>query len=454
MHTQSDSGRSRHRKSAIISAAAAATLFGVAIAWQAAVEADDYEGPPIDYANGPLSDPVTRLIERLDRGEARLEYDERHGWLPSLLEALEVPVSSQMLVFSKTSLQRHRITPRHPRALYFNDDVYVGWCYRGDVLEVSSVDPRQGAIFFSVDQTVKEKPVITRQMDRCTLCHSSSQTQGVPGHLVRSVFPDRAGEPVFASGTFRIDHRSPFEQRWGGWYVTGTHGGQRHMGNVMVMRGSDPATLDREAGANLTDVSDRFAARDYLTPHSDIVALMVLEHQVTMHNLITNASYATRIALHQEEELRELLETKEGERSAGTAARIRGAGEPLLRYMLFCGEAPLTDSIRGTSGFAEEFARRGPRDARGRSLRDFDLRTRMFRYPCSFLIHSESFAALPEPMKEYIYRRLWDVLTGADDDPQFAHLSDADRTAILEILRDTLADLPAYWHASEHADKQ
>lgn len=429
-------------------AGCAVLAFALGIGGQTAIQADDYERPPIDYANGPLADPVTKLIERLDKGNARLEYDERHGWLRSLLEALDVPESSQMLVFSKTSLQRHRITPRHPRALYFNDDVYVGWCHQGDVLEVSSVDPRQGAVFFSVDQNERGRPMLMRQMDRCTLCHSSSQTQSIPGHIVRSVFPDRAGEPVFASGTFRIDHTSPFEKRWGGWYVTGTHGEQRHMGNVVVSRGSDPENLDREAGANLIDISDKFAAGKYLTPHSDIVALMVFEHQTTMHNLITKASYQTRIALHQEAELRELLELKDGERSESTQARIRGAGEPLLRYILFCEEAPLTDPVRGTSGFAEEFARRGPFDSRGRSLRDFDLETRLFRYPCSYLIHSQAFAALPAEMKDYLYRRLWEVLTGRDDDARFAHLAREDRAAIVEILRDTLDDLPEYWLAA------
>ncbi|MEX0717453.1 MAG: hypothetical protein WD066_12740 [Planctomycetaceae bacterium] len=426
-------------------ASVAILAFALGLGWHTTIRADDYERPPIDYANGPLADPVTKLVEQLEQGDARLEYDDRHGWLPSLLEALDIPRSSQMLVFSKTSLQRHRITPRHPRALYFNDDVYVGWCDQGDVLEISSVDPRQGAVFFSVDQNERERPVLMRQMDRCTLCHSSSQTLGVPGHVVRSVFPDRAGEPVYASGTFRIDHTSPFEKRWGGWYVTGTHGEQRHMGNALVARGSDTDSLDREAGANLTDIADKFAAGKYLTPHSDIVALMVFEHQTMMHNLITKASYQTRIALHQEAELRELLELKEGERSESTQARIRGAGETLLRYLLFCEEAPLTDAVRGTSGFAEEFARRGPRDSRGRSLREFDLEKRLFRYPCSYLIHSQAFAALPPEMKDYLHRRLWDVLTGRDDDPRFAHLAPEDRTAILEILRDTLDDPPEQW---------
>ncbi|MBL8853174.1 MAG: hypothetical protein JNK57_04280, partial [Planctomycetaceae bacterium] len=93
-----------------------------------------YERPPIDYLNAEVHDPVARLQQRLVSGEMKLEYDPKHGFLPAVLEALDVPISSQTLVFSKTSLQLQKISPRLPRALYFNDEVYVGFCQRGDVL--------------------------------------------------------------------------------------------------------------------------------------------------------------------------------------------------------------------------------------------------------------------------------------------------------------------------------
>ena len=109
------------------------------------------------------------------------------------------------------------------------------------------------------------------------------------------------------------------------------------------------------------------------------------------------------------------------------------------------GETELTDAVRGTSSFSQEFTARGPQDQQGRSLRQFDLKTRVFRYPCSYLIYSDCFDALPEPVLERVYQRLWDVLTGEDEAEKFAHLSAADRTAILEILRDTKDGLPDYW---------
>jgi hypothetical protein len=111
--------------------------------------------------------------------------------------------------------------------------------------------------------------------------------------------------------------------------------------------------------------------------------------------------------------------------------------------MLFTEEAPLTARVTGTSAFAGEFAAEGPKDSKGRSLRDFDLRTRLFKYPCSYLIYSEAFDALPGALKETIYKRLFDILTGKDKASE--SIQPQTRLAILEILRETKAGLPVYW---------
>jgi hypothetical protein len=251
--------------------------------------------------------------------------------------------------------------------------------------------------------------------------------------------------PVYNAGTFLTGHESPLDERWGGWYVTGTHGEARHMGNAVVRDRKAPEELDRNAGANVTDLSDRFDARPYLAPHSDIVALMVLEHQTQLHNLITAAGYQARLALHYEQGINEALGRPPGAMSPSTARRYEAPAEELVKYLLFAEEAPLEAPVAGTSGFAQEFAAKGPRDSRGRSLRDFDLTTRLFRYPCSYLIYSEAFDALPEPAKAYVYRRLEEILTGRDQSPAFARLSADDRRAILEILRDTKPGPPASW---------
>ena len=249
-----------------------------------------YEQEPIDYLKAPVNDPVARLQKRIEARTVTLAHDGRHGYLEAVLQALDVDPASQVLVFSKTSFQRDRITPKAPRALYFNDSVYVGWVQSGDVLELSAVDPQQGAVFYLLDQSPTEKPAFQRYTHDCLQCHASGKTRDVPGHLVRSVFPLRSGQPAYNAGTFTTSHESPLSERWGGWYVTGTHGAMTHMGNVFVTDADNPEKLDTAAGANVTDLSGRLAIDHYLRPTSDIVALMVLEHQTQTQNLDVPAS--------------------------------------------------------------------------------------------------------------------------------------------------------------------
>jgi len=420
-------------------------MSAIALAPPSLVRADEYDSAPINYSQAQPNNPVSELQERLNSGTAKLDYEEHFSYLRSVLKELNVPQSSQMLVFSKTSLQARRIFPQRPRAIYFNDEIYVGFCQGGDVIEVSVADPQLGAVFYTVDQQQSDKPAFRRQTDNCLMCHGSSATQNIPGHLVRSVFPDAQGQPILSSGSFRIDHTSPLKQRWGGWYVTGTHGKMQHLGN-MIFRGRDvPANVENTGGLNLEQLPSTADADRCLTPHSDIVALMVLEHQTQGHNLITRANFLTRIALFQQEELNRSLGKPTDERWESTTSRIKAAGEPLVKYLLMHNEARLTDKITGTSAFAEEFQARGPRDSRGRSLRDLDLERRMFRYPCSYLIYSASFQQLPRAASDYVWQRIWDILNGRDTSKEFEHLAAADRQAILEILRETHPALPDYW---------
>jgi hypothetical protein len=407
----------------------------------------DIEREPINYAKAPASNPVSQLEHRLETGTKRLAYEPGVGYLRALLHELKVPQSSQMLVFSRTSLQRHRITPQKPRAIYFNDDVYVGFCQHGDVLEITAVDPQLGSVFYSLDQKQTERPRFVRQTESCLLCHGSSQNQGFPGHLVRSVFPDGDGNPILSSGTYRIDQTSPLTQRWGGWYVSGTSGKQTHLGNLIVRDKRQPEQIDNSAGLNVTDLSRCCSTRPYLTPHSDIVALMVLEHQTEMHNRITRANFLTRIALYEEAEFNKALGRPATYRSESTVSRIQNAGEPLVKYLLFSGEAKLTEKVQGTSTFAREFVQTGPRDRQGRSLRELDLQHRLFKYPCSYLIYSAAFDGLPDPVKDYVLKRLWDILNCRDKSADFTHLTAVDRRAILDILLQTKATLPGYWRS-------
>lgn len=435
-----------HERLPLMRASSTIVLLGVFfascwIAGDARSQQGNFERPPINYLDADVHDPVAELVEKLDSGDVTLSYDDQFGYLKSVLQQLDVPQSSQTLVFSKTSLQLHRISPRHPRSLYFNDNVYVGFCQKGDVLELAATDAKQGAIFYTLEQSREAKPRFVRDRGNCLSCHASSRTQGVPGYLVRSVFADVAGRPKLGSGTFLTDHTSEFDDRWGGWYVTGNHGTMRHMGNTICE--GDEYTFDRDPGANRTALDDYIRTEDFLTPHSDIVALMVLEHQTQMHNAIAAANYETRQALHQSYQMNELLERPKDHISESAERRISASADRVLEYLLMVGEFQLTDAVSGSSEFATEFAARGIKDARGRSLRDFDLQTRLFKYPCSYLIYSDAFDALPKQVHDIVISRLTAILKGDDDSPEYEHLTPKLRREILEILVDTKPEFSA-----------
>jgi hypothetical protein len=403
------------------------------------LEADDFDREPILYRDTAPRNPISKLQDDLKSGKKSLDHTDTRGYLASLLKALDVPEDSQTLVFSKTSLQRERISADRPRALYFNDDVYIGYCQNGEVLEISVADPKLGTVFYTLDQERVEKPAFTRQTDSCLLCHGGSQTQSVPGHLIRSVFADADGQPLLASGSFRSDHTSPFEERFGGWYVTGDTGDQYHLGNKIFTKRQSYKDVDWSRGMNLKSLDRLIDTSPYLQNGSDVVALMVLTHQSEMHNRITRANFLTRQALHYEEALNKGLGEPPGHRWPSTTARIKSGCEPLLEYILFSEELPLKSEIKGSSSFAQTFANRGPRDSKGRSLRELDLKTRLFKYPCSYLIESDSFKQLPKEASDYIQKRLVEILSGKDKSDKFKHLRASDRKNILEILSDTKA---------------
>lgn len=372
-----------------------------------------FGGAPIHYRSENLDDPIARLQERLDKDEVKLKHEGEHGYLKSVLELLRVPVSSQTLVFSKTSFQYPQISPERPRALYFNDDVYVGQVQKGSALEFVSFDPMQGAIFYVLDEHESEHPRFERAILDCIQCHVAASTQKVPGVMLRSIHTAPSGTQAGGTPAYITGHESPLKERWGGWYVTGKLGTSPNMGNQARIEQLD--------------------TKPYISPNSDVVAHLVLAHQTQMHNFITQANYQTRIAL---------ASAKSAE---VTAQQLQKYIDPLVRYLLFANEAPLPEPVASTSGYAEEFAALGPRDSKGRSLRDFDLQKRIFKYPCSYLIYSEAFDAIPSPAKELVYSRLFEVLSGRDQSPEFAALSAEDRRAILEILVATKPDVPEEW---------
>jgi hypothetical protein len=397
------------------------------------VESRDHRA--IAYSTGAVHNAIADLNDQLGRGVVKLPFEPVTGYLQPLLNALHLPTDSQTLVFSQGSNQGRQISPANPRAIYFNDTVMLGWVRGGDALEVAAHDARQGVIFYSLSQKPVQTPRLERD-DHCLLCHLTWDTLGVPGLQVLSTFQMSDDPNAYASG-LTADHRTPFAERWGGWYVTGQPPTLQHHGNVPVVVPAQELQKPPRPAPHLSSVSGQFDTHGYPSPHSDVVALMVLEHQTRMINLLTRVGWETRVAMQPGPAL---PQSPVGSRSL--PPRVFEAVTDLVDYLLFVDEAPLDSRVAGSSGFAQRFAEMGPKDSRGRSLRQLDLDRRLFRYPCSFMIYSPAFDALLPEAKTVIYERVWAILSGAERDRRYDRLSAADRQAIAEILRDTKHDLP------------
>jgi len=406
-----------------------ATLNGSAQRGPAPVHQRDH--PAIQYASRTPSDRLAALAKRVAAGEAKLAFNADNGYLAAMLEALSIPLESQVAVFSETSVQAELITPKNPRALFFDDSVAIGWVRGADTLELAAHDAQQGVVFYTLNQRQTAAPRLERQLS-CLTCHLSQNTQDVPGMLTFTTQLIPQDKYSYASG-FATDHRTPIADRWGGWFVTGRAGGI-HFGNTEVPQSLRPPSAAAVRPRVLDSLKGVVDLRGFPTEHSDVVALMTLEHQATMINLLTRAGWAARIA--------------EYAAPGSSAPRPRPealdeAIRELVDYMLFVDEAPLPAGTKGSSNFAATFAARGPRDPKGRSLRDFDLQSRMFRYPCSYMVYSPAFDALPARAKTAVYDRMSAVLSGRVTGEPYTRLSPADRRAIAEILRATKPGLPA-----------
>jgi hypothetical protein len=357
--------------------------------------------PSIGYSDTAVNDPAAQLGEQLKSGAVHLDAaSDGTGYLASLLHYFRINPNSQGLVFSKSSAQAPKISPRNPRAIYFNDDVAVGYVRGSPTMEVAAVDPVRGPIFYTFAPDAAGNPVLKRG-ETCMHCHQGASTLGVPGIFIGSVFPNSEGMPARGKAII-TDHRTPFEDRWGGWYVNAAHGEQKDRANAVA---PDPA-----APEDLQKLTMRFSPAGYLSTISDIVALMTFEHQTQATNFITRLGWKARMGTAVDSDL-----------------------DALVKYLLFTDEAPLREPIEGVSTFTKTFPERGPRDSQGRSLRDFDLRTRLFRYPLSYMIYSRAFDALPDSVRTRVYRRLREELAAKD------------RQDVLKIVRETKRNLPDFW---------
>ena len=355
--------------------------------------------PAIKYLTSDTDTVVDQLNKKLRDGAAKLVFDEKTGYLKSVLDLLEVPVESQVMVYTQTSLQAQHIKMDNPRAIYFNDTVSVGYVRGAGLIEVTAQDSKLGSIFYSIHQAPIAQATLSRDQ-QCLRCHLSWDTLGVPGLSVLTTFP-RKSEMDYANGGV-VDHYKPIEERWGGWYVTGKKVPARHMGNypLIVPKGITAPPPVR------VSLAGQFNLDGYLTPYSDIAALMVLEHQAHFSNLVTRAAWETKL---------------------GEPLRIAEAADALADYMLFVDEAKITSPIEGSSGFAEKFSARG-------KLYELDLKTRLQKYPLSYMIHSPAFKGLPDAPKNLVMGKINRVLAGEITDAKYAHLTPPLRAAIREVL--------------------
>ncbi len=409
----------------------------------------DNEYPVIEYSGPARANRVWRLQQELNSGKLKLEWDAKFGYLPALLKALEIDVDSQVMVFSRTSLQIEHIAPPTPRAVYFNDDTYVGYVQNSRLIELTTIDSRKGAVFYGLENVTDYPPEFNREGGRCLTCHDTYAMGGggVPRVMVLSSPVDDPSDDRNITAGGEVDDRTPFGLRWGGWYVTGSTGKRTHLGNLALIedRGGQKLRELKATSHNRENLEGYFDTSKYLSDKSDVVALTVLEHQTSLHNLVTRVDYKVRTVMSRQS----------GSAGAGNAptapgqirswedltpndhAQLVNMMEPLVKALFMQDAAPFEDTMSSSSGFAERFSKLGPRDSRGRGLRELDLKTRLFKYPLSFEIYSDHFDALPKFALDYIYGRIAEILQGKDKTGISASLSAGERQAITEILIDT-----------------
>lgn len=401
-----------------------------------------YGREPVNYFGTAANDSVAILSSRLQAGDSRLISHERFGYLLSVLELLDVPIESQLLVYSKTARVPGLVTPKNPRAIFFNDEVSVAWIPNARELELTAVDPVKGVNTYTLSQPLKPlkegrqsagsntgKPVketipLFQRRTGCQACHAARSTLEVPGLLLKAFQTDRTGKPIV--GFSRMTHDMKYDQRWGGWYVTGAPADVVHRGNLLGK--DDNARHKGEPGfaSLLNELGRKFEIAGYPHSKSDFVAHLVLGHQVHGTNLLIRAGMESRLKRRSKVE------------------------SQLLRYLVFADEPPLEgawDDVRTIliqSEFASSFSTRGPSDAAGRSLREFSLEGRVFKHRLSYLIYSRSFDELPNECRTRLLQRLWTGLSAEDGDG-FAHLEHAERASIIAIVRATIPRLPECW---------
>jgi hypothetical protein len=374
---------------------------------------------PHDYWERQPTDAVTQLVERLRTGEAKLIGSGEKEVLLGLLKHLDVPVNSQLLVYSGTSLQSGLIRPENPRALYFNEETYVGFV-PGGKLELASIDPAIGPIFYIVSPNPDGASYRAERTTRCMNCHAGNAMYRLPGFFTESVIPSSSGGSLDGFRRDLVGHTVKLEDRFGGWHVTGPHAKQFPLANLMGR--SIQAKVERLANPP----GKQFDLGRYPVPTSDLFTHLVHEHQLEFHNLVTLAAYTAR----EVDKGREL--------SAEEIQRVNAVARDMVRYLLFAGEAKLpSGGVKPEPEFHRSFLARKKASNNGQSLRDLDLRSRLFKNRCSYMIYTRSFQEMPKLIKDRVMTGLQSALSDAGL-PEFNYLPQEERRAIRTILAETL----------------
>ena len=429
--------------SRFLGARSALSCLGAAVACVATVTAGaqgqpDYERSPINYSRSAPHDEVAQLLSRLSRHEVTLTGSDR-DILRTLLRELRIPIASQIVVFSQTSLQVRLIHPQNPRAIYFSDTVYVGWV-PGGVIEVAAIDPELGPVFYGFNPAEARtgRRTFVRESS-CLRCHGGNQSGDIPSLLARSVYAQANGRPMDRYGSVAMDDRTPFDQRWGGWYVSGYIGQTAHRGNAFGRERGDQLIFN-PSERRPADLTEFFDPSPYLAATSDVVALAVFQHQVALHNVLTRAAHGFRRALASQQSLQRALHEPETAEATYTSTQsaLAAAAEDVLDGLLFRNAAPLPAGVHGSAAFREAFASGARRSQEGQYLKDLAPQGRLFANRCSFLIYSDSFATLPLTLKNRVLDRLGTILRDGDTSGRYAYLDADERHRILAVLLETL----------------
>jgi len=389
----------------------------------------DIDEPPHNYRQRQPQDAFTRRQADFASGKIPLDRSSEKAFLLSLLRALDIPASSQLWVYSTTSLQLSLISPENPRALYFNEELYLGYVPGGRI-EIVSFDPEWGGIFYIFDIPRDNQPLSFERSERCMNCHARGDTGDVPGLVVKSVIPGPGGGSLTAYRVGQSGHTIPLDQRFGGWHVTGADGFTNHAGNLTGLLANGALTrLPNPPGK-------RFSVSRYPVATSDLLPHLVHEHQVGFVNLVVAATYLSRQFVFENPDHLTTDQEVVLERQA----------DRIVRYLLFADEAPFpAGGIPGDPAFVQAFLSRRAQSSSGTSLKDLDLKTRLFRHRCSYMIYTSVFQGLPAGMKQRIYRRLHAALAADSQPSEFAYLGPDERRTLRTILRETLPGLPADW---------